>query len=52
MFVVKEGRAVERVVTVGQAIDDRIEITSGLEAGERVATAGFGQITDGVPVSE
>jgi len=50
VFVVAADHAEERVVTVGQQIDQRVEITSGLKAGERVATNNVGQLTDGAKV--
>src|SRR6185295_18214219 len=38
VFVISADRAEERIVTIGQAVGDSIEITKGLKAGERVAT--------------
>jgi membrane fusion protein (multidrug efflux system) len=49
VFVVNGDRAEERVVTVGQTIDTRVE-TNGLKAGERVATANVTQLADGTKV--
>jgi RND family efflux transporter MFP subunit len=51
VFVVAGGRAEERLVTLGQALGDRIEITSGLKAGEQIATTNLNQLVDGVAVS-
>ena len=42
--------AEERIVTTGQPLDQRVEITNGLKAGERVATTNVGQLTDGAKV--
>jgi membrane fusion protein, multidrug efflux system len=50
VFVVNGDRAEERIVTTGQAVGDAIEITKGLKAGERVATANVTQLVDGVKV--
>jgi membrane fusion protein (multidrug efflux system) len=50
VFVVNGDRAEERIVTTGQAVGDTIEITKGLKAGERVATANVTQLVDGVKV--
>ena len=36
VFVVNGDRVEERIVTAGQAIGERVEITSGLKAGEKV----------------
>ena len=41
-------RAEERVVAVGQAVGDRLEIASGLKAGEQVVVQGVAQVVDGV----
>lgn len=51
VFVVNSDRVEERLVTVGQAIGNRIEIANGLKAGERVATANLGQLVDGSKVA-
>jgi len=51
VFVVAGGRAEERLVTVGQPLRDLVEITSGLKAGEEVATTNLNQLVDGVAVS-
>ena len=50
VFVVAGGRAEERLVTTGQALGDRVEITTGLKAGEQVATTNVTQLVDGVAV--
>jgi multidrug efflux pump subunit AcrA (membrane-fusion protein) len=51
VFVVKDGRVEERIVTVGQSVGNDIEIASGLKTGESVATANVAQLADGVKVS-
>src|SRR5262245_3705504 len=51
VFVVAGDKAEERIVTIGQPVGDLIEITSGLKAGENVATSGVAQLADGVPVA-
>lgn len=50
VFVIAGDRVEERVVMVGQAVDDRVEITSGLAKGERVVAAGADRMVDGVRV--
>src|SRR5215470_1597457 len=50
VFVVTGDRAEERIVTTGQKIDPLVEITTGLKAGERVATENVNQLVDGVKV--
>jgi membrane fusion protein (multidrug efflux system) len=50
VFVVNGDRVEERLVTTGQNVDRLVEITSGLNRGERVATANVTQLVDGVKV--
>jgi RND family efflux transporter MFP subunit len=50
VFVIAGDRAEERIVTVGQPVGDLVEITSGLKAGEKVATTNVAQLTDGARV--
>ena len=53
VYVIKTDRtAEERIVTTGQTVGDLVEITSGLKAGDTVATSNVAQITDGVRISE
>jgi membrane fusion protein (multidrug efflux system) len=51
VYVVSGGRAEERLVTLGQPVGERVEIASGLEAGEQVATSNITQLADGVSVA-
>ena len=51
VYVVADGRAEERIVTVGQQVDNLVEITSGLKAGEIVAGSGVESLADGAAVS-
>lgn len=51
VFVITGDHVEERVVTVGQPIDTMVEITNGLEAGERVATANVALLADGTKVN-
>jgi len=50
VFVIVGDHLEERVVTVGQKVDDLVEISSGLKAGERVATENVAQLVDGMKV--
>lgn len=47
VFIVREGRALMRIVRTGGAHGDNVEIVSGLDAGELVATVGSGALRDG-----
>ena len=51
VFVVAGDRVEERIVMIGQVVDDRVEITDGLKAGERVVARGVEQLVDGVRVA-
>jgi multidrug efflux pump subunit AcrA (membrane-fusion protein) len=50
VYVVTGDHVEERIVTLGQKLDDRIEIASGLKSGECVATANVPQLVDGMKV--
>lgn len=50
VYVVKDGRAEERIVTLGEPVDGQVEITSGLATGEIVAAEPRGRIADGQAV--
>lgn len=50
VFVVNGDRVEERVVMVGQAVGERVELTSGVKAGERVVASGVERVVDGVRV--
>jgi RND family efflux transporter MFP subunit len=51
VFVVSNDRAEERLVTLGQTVDDLVEIATGLKKDERVATSNITQLVDGVRIS-
>jgi RND family efflux transporter MFP subunit len=51
VFVVADGVARERAVRLGVRQDGLVEVVEGVEAGERVATSGLGQLQDGAPVT-
>jgi membrane fusion protein (multidrug efflux system) len=51
VYVVNGDRVEERLVTTGQQDNDLIEITTGLKAGEKVATTNVTQLFDGAKVS-
>ncbi len=51
VFVIAGDRAEERIVMTGQVVGEQVEITSGITAGERVATSGADQLVDGIKVS-
>jgi RND family efflux transporter MFP subunit len=50
VYVIKNERAEERIVTLGDRVGDRIEITSGVSAGDVVAADPKGRVIDGASV--
>ena len=50
VYVLKDGKAEERIVTLGEKVDSRIEIVTGLKDGELVAAEPRGRVTDGMLV--
>lgn len=51
VYVVKNNRVEERIVTVGETFGDHIEVTSGIAKGESVATDPKGRVADGQTVA-
>lgn len=52
VFVIKDGRAEQRLVQTGQTEGDLIEIRSGVAADELVATSELQQLSDGIAVKQ
>jgi RND family efflux transporter MFP subunit len=50
VYVIKDNRAEARIVTTGDRVDQKLEITSGVSKGEVVAVEPKGRLTDGLPV--
>ena len=50
VFVVQDGKAERRKVMTGIRTEDRVQVLSGLEAGEVVVTSGLLQLRQGSPV--
>jgi membrane fusion protein (multidrug efflux system) len=47
VFVIRDGRAQERVIMTGGKVRDRVLVTGGLKAGEKVAASGVELLTEG-----
>jgi membrane fusion protein (multidrug efflux system) len=47
VFIARDGVAEKRVVTLGLEEDDRVEVLTGLDPGERIVIAGQGGLEDG-----
>ena len=52
IFVIKDGRAEERVVQLGQTEGDLVEVKNGVAADELVATSNLDKLRDGMPVRQ
>ena len=50
VYVVKDNVVDERIVTTGERVDNKIEITSGVSKGEVVASEPKGRLSDSQPV--
>jgi membrane fusion protein (multidrug efflux system) len=50
VFVVSDGKAQQRKVSLGERLPGKVEILSGLTAGETIVTAGQMKLFDGAPV--
>jgi len=50
VYVLSDGHADERIVTLGERLSGMVEITSGVSAGERIVAEPRGRITDGMPL--
>jgi membrane fusion protein, multidrug efflux system len=50
VYVIRDGKAAQRVVTLGERLDGLVEITAGLAAGDMVAVEGAPYLSDGAPV--
>jgi RND family efflux transporter MFP subunit len=51
VYVVKDGKVEERIVTTGEAVGRQLEITSGLAKGDIVASEPKGRLADGTRVT-
>jgi multidrug efflux pump subunit AcrA (membrane-fusion protein) len=52
VYVIKDGRAQERLVQLGQVEGDLVEIRSGVAADELVATGNIEKLSDGIAVRQ
>jgi RND family efflux transporter MFP subunit len=50
VYVVRDNAVDERIVTTGEKVGDKVEITSGVSQGESVASEPKGRLTDGQQV--
>ncbi|MGQ0548472.1 MAG: efflux RND transporter periplasmic adaptor subunit [Armatimonadota bacterium] len=51
VFVVKDGRALRREVTIGERSNGFVEVTAGIETGDQVVVQGHEGLTDNQPVA-
>jgi multidrug efflux system membrane fusion protein len=52
VFVIKDGKAQERLVQLGQTEGDLVAIKSGVAAGDNVATSNIEQLSEGMAVKQ
>lgn len=52
LFVIKDGRADQRLVQLGQTDGDLVEVRSGVAVNDTVATSNIEQLSDGVAVTQ
>jgi RND family efflux transporter MFP subunit len=50
VFVVQEGRAVERVIQTGASSEGKVQVLEGLSAGDQLVVTGQQRLTQGEPV--
>jgi multidrug efflux pump subunit AcrA (membrane-fusion protein) len=50
VYIVKDGKVEERIVTTGDRFGDRVELTSGVSKGDVVAADPRGRLADGFAV--
>jgi len=52
VYVVRDNKVEERIVTTGETVGDLVEITAGIAKGDVVAAEPKGRLTDGMPVKQ
>jgi membrane fusion protein (multidrug efflux system) len=52
LFVVSDGRASRREITLGERLPEVVEVTAGLKAGETIVTRGQHRLADGAVVEQ
>jgi multidrug efflux pump subunit AcrA (membrane-fusion protein) len=52
VYVIKDGRAEQRLVQTGQTEGDLVEVKTGVAADEKVATSNLEQLSDGIAVRQ
>jgi membrane fusion protein, multidrug efflux system len=52
LFVVADGHAVRREITLGERLPEVVEVTAGLKAGETIVTRGQHRLSDGAAVEQ
>jgi len=52
VYLVSGDHVEERIVTTGQMLDHLVEITNGIKAGDKVATANVATLADGTKISQ
>lgn len=50
VYVVEDGKAVQREVVLGEMVGDKVEILGGVSAGDEIITAGIMNVADGTEI--
>ena len=50
VYVVEDGKAVQREVVLGEMVGDKVEILDGVSAGDEIITAGIMNVADGTEI--
>lgn len=50
VYVVEDGKAAQREVSIGQRLPGQAEVVSGIKVGDQVVVSGLQQLADGTPV--
>lgn len=51
VYVIQQGKAVQRTISISRYIENSVEVTAGLTRGDIIVTTGFINLRDGTPVS-
>jgi len=51
VFVIQDGKAIKRIVLIGNRSQKGIEIVKGVQSGERIAVTGVSKLSDNLPVT-
>ncbi len=50
VFLVDQDKAVKRMISTGQSLQDRVQVMEGLNVGDLLVVEGHTKLTDGEPI--